>query len=98
MVFPGHVRHTFELFSWKAQLPQCRMLTMGAAEIEIVLNGIKEKVYSGVTIADLLSRNGEKDKHLIVECNNRYVHSHAYPSTVLHDGDKLEFINPDFGG
>ena len=71
---------------------------MNMAEIEIILNGIREKVPSGTTIADLISRAGEADRHLIVECNNRFVHGHTYPSTVLNDGDKIEFINPDFGG
>lgn len=73
-------------------------MLMNTANIEITLNGIKEKVATGTTIADLLGRADEKDRHLIVERNNRFVHLFAYPSTVLDDGDKVEFINPDFGG
>lgn len=71
---------------------------MGMTDIEIILNGMKEKVPPGTTIADLMSRTGETDKHVVVERNNRFVHGYAYPSTVVDDGDTVEFINPDFGG
>ncbi len=67
-------------------------------EIEITLNGMKEKTKTGTTIADIISRAGENDKSLIVEQNNRFVHPHAYPSTIVCEGDRIELINPDFGG
>ncbi len=71
---------------------------MASPEIEIILNGMKERVTQDTTIADLIRRVGEKDKHLVVERNNRFVHTDTYSSTTLNDGDRVEFINPDFGG
>ncbi|MBP7529499.1 MAG: sulfur carrier protein ThiS [Syntrophorhabdaceae bacterium] len=73
-------------------------LSMAAKYIEIIFNGIKEKVPAGTTIAELIVRIGEQDKHLIVECNNSFIHPHTYPVTTLNEGDRIEFINPDFGG
>jgi thiamine biosynthesis protein ThiS len=67
-------------------------------QIEIILNGLKERVSEGTTIARLMEMSGEKDKHLVVERNNRFVHSQAYQTTPLSEGDRIEFINPDFGG
>ena len=66
--------------------------------IEIILNGRQEKVSPGTTVADLIERAGENDRNLIVERNNRFVHPYAYPSTCVGDGDRIELINPDFGG
>lgn len=74
------------------------MITMAADCIEIIFNGFKEKVPAGTTIAELIDRAGEGDKHLVVECNNRFIHAQAYPATTLNEGDRIEFINPDFGG
>ena len=74
------------------------MYDMANSEIEITLNGMKERVPPGTTISDLIRHVGETDKHLVVEHNNRFVHGYAYPSTTLDDGDRVEFINPDFGG
>jgi thiamine biosynthesis protein ThiS len=67
-------------------------------EIEITFNGITEKVSPGTTVADLIARSEENDKNLIVERNNRFVHPHAYASTLVGHGDRIELINPDFGG
>ena len=66
--------------------------------IKIVLNGFKETVPEGTTIADLVLASNEKDRGLIVELNNRFVFPHSYGVTFLSPGDKVEFINPDFGG
>ncbi|MBP1749393.1 MAG: uncharacterized protein H6Q52_1932 [Deltaproteobacteria bacterium] len=66
--------------------------------IEIIFNGMKEKVESGTTVADLILQAGENDKGLIVEQNNRFVHPRTYQSTTVKEGDKIELINPDFGG
>jgi len=67
-------------------------------EIEIVFNGLKEKVPRNTTIIDLINQLNERDVGLIVEHNNKFVYPQKYSTTVLSDGDKVEFINPDFGG
>jgi thiamine biosynthesis protein ThiS len=74
------------------------LLKMIVPQIDIVLNGLKEQVPAGTTIAGLIKMSGEEDKHLVVERNNRFIHSQAYPTTAVEEGDKIEFINPDFGG
>ncbi len=66
--------------------------------MEIILNGVKEKIPSDMTIAELISYFNEQDKGLIVELNNRYVFPHNYEITYIKPGDIIEFINPDFGG
>lgn len=66
--------------------------------IEIIFNGMKEKVTANATIADLIELTKEKDSGLVVELNNSFVFPQKYPETVLTEGDKVEFINPDFGG
>jgi len=71
---------------------------MTTRHIEIIFNGTKEKVPAGTTIAELIDKIGEEDKHLIVERNNSFIHPHTYPATILNEGDRIEFINPDFGG
>ncbi len=71
---------------------------MGDGKIEIVFNGFKQTVPGRCTIADLIELTEERDGGLIVEHNNRYVFKQNYDNTFLSEGDKVEFINPDFGG
>ena len=67
-------------------------------EVEVVVNGFKERVPEGATISDLISRLGEGDTHLIVEHNGRFVFAQQYNTTQIAAGDRIEFIHPDFGG
>jgi thiamine biosynthesis protein ThiS len=67
-------------------------------EIEVVMNGLREKVPAGTTIAGLIAMQKEEGADLIVERNNRFVFPQSYGSTVLEDGDRIEFIHADFGG
>ena len=66
--------------------------------ITIDVNGFKEKVPSGLTIAELIERLEEGDTHLIVEHNGRFVYHKDYSSVIVKNGDRIEFINPNFGG
>ena len=66
--------------------------------IRIVVNGFPETVPENATVADLLEHFQEGDKDLIVERNGRFVFAQTYASTTVAEGDRLEFINPDFGG
>ncbi len=67
-------------------------------QIEVVINGFKEKVPVGSTVGDLIRRLHESDPHLVVEHNGRLVTSANWDKKVVHAGDKLEFIHPCFGG
>jgi thiamine biosynthesis protein ThiS len=66
--------------------------------IQIVVNGLNESVPGDSTIASLIAQFGEDDSHLIVEYNGRFVYPQKYGEILVRDGDRLEFINPNFGG
>jgi thiamine biosynthesis protein ThiS len=67
-------------------------------KIEIILNGFKEKVPESTSVASLLKIFDERDINVIVEHNGRFVYPQHYASTMVLEGDVLEFIHPDFGG
>lgn len=66
--------------------------------IHITLNGFQETVPEKITIAGLIERFKEGDWHLIVEHNGRFVYPENYATTIVVDGDRIECINPNFGG
>ena len=66
--------------------------------IRIILNGFPEKVPENITISDLINRFEENDGDLIVEHNGRFVYPQKYSTVVASEGDRFEFINPNFGG
>ena len=67
-------------------------------EIEIMVNGFKETVPANATISDLIRFFKENDVHLIVELNGQFIFSEDYSTTPVTAGDRIEFINPAFGG
>jgi len=71
---------------------------MDKFSIEITVNGMKEKVPQGSTIKDLIEHFKEEDIHLIVEMNGSFVYPQDYSKIVVSEGDRIEFINPSFGG
>jgi len=66
--------------------------------MDIIFNGVCEDVPEKTTVSDLVIRTNETDRGLIVELNRRFVFPADYAKTFLSEGDKVEFINPDFGG
>jgi thiamine biosynthesis protein ThiS len=68
------------------------------ATIEITLSGHKETVSQGTSLSQLIAQFDEGDTHLIVEHNGRFVYPQDYDTTVVRPGDRIEFINPNFGG
>ena len=66
--------------------------------IKIFLNGFPEMVPEGITITELIHRFEEKDGDLIVERNGRFVYPQKYQVIAASEGDRIEFINPNFGG
>jgi thiamine biosynthesis protein ThiS len=67
-------------------------------EIEVTVNGFKERVPNTATIEFLRQHFGEEDPHIIVEHNGIFVHPEKYGTTTVSNGDRLEFLNPAFGG
>jgi sulfur carrier protein ThiS len=49
-------------------------------------------------ISLLIQHFQEYDTDLIVEHNGRFVYPNQYAGVVLKQGDRIEFINPNFGG
>ncbi len=66
--------------------------------IRIVVNGFEEAVPESTTIEDLIRRFEEGDVDLIVEHNGRFVYPRQYATIHVAAGDRVEFINPNFGG
>lgn len=66
--------------------------------IHIFVNGMMEEVPEGATLAFLVDHFQEKDPALIVEHNGRFVFPKQYSTTTVSPNDRVEFINPDFGG
>ena len=67
-------------------------------DMEIILNGLKAAVPQGISVAQLLDLVKEHDLQLIVECNGKFIFPQEYASRIIEAGDKVELINPDFGG
>ena len=69
-----------------------------ADKIEVMINGFREKVPNGSTIAELILKYDEVDSAMMVEKNGRYVYPQDYDTIQPEAQDVLEFIHPDFGG
>lgn len=69
-----------------------------AQKIQIMVNGFLERVPSNATLSDLITLYKEYDSDLIVELNGRFVYPQQYADKRVASGDKVEFINPNFGG
>jgi thiamine biosynthesis protein ThiS len=66
--------------------------------IEVIVNGIKETLAENTTISQLIVGYKEGDGDLIVERNGRFVYPRNYAEIILLNDDRIEFINPNFGG
>lgn len=66
--------------------------------MKITVNGMTEQLPRALSILQLIEYFKEGDKHLIVEHNGRFVYPQDYERTRVGDGDRIEFINPNFGG
>lgn len=73
-------------------------LPMERETITIVVNGFEESVPAGNTLLGLVAIFKENDPDLIVEHNGRFVYPKDYGATTVVAGDRVEFINPNFGG
>ncbi len=67
-------------------------------DICIIVNEFEEKVPENSSISFLIEHFKEEDADLIVEHNGRFVYPDKYSTAVVSEGDRIEFINPNFGG
>jgi len=67
--------------------------------MRITFNGFVEEV-SGpeLTVQNLLDMTLEDDPAVIVEVNGRFVYRKDFQEYKIHEGDRVEFIHPSFGG
>lgn len=68
------------------------------AAVSIIVNGFAETVAAETTLAQLIVDFKEGDRDLIVEHNGRFIYPHQYEAIRVASGDRVEFINPNFGG
>ena len=67
--------------------------------MKIILNGFAEEVAGHEpTIQDLLDMTNEDDPAVIVEINGRFIYRRDFKEHRIHEGDRVEFIHPSFGG
>lgn len=71
---------------------------MNTETITVVVNGFEESMPAGVDLDWLIAHLEEGDTDLIVEHNGRFVYPKDYAATALAAGDRIELINPNFGG
>ena len=67
-------------------------------DIIITLNDIPERVPVDSSLEDVIKLFGEADPDLIVELNGRFIYPRAYAGKIIQNGDRIELINPNFGG
>lgn len=59
----------------------------------ITVAGVKKEVADGLTVAQLIiDENVETPEYVTVTINEDFVESSAVESTVLKDGDNVEFL------
>ena len=59
----------------------------------ITVAGVKKEVADGLTVAQLvIDENVETPQYVTVSIHEEFVESGAFDSTVLKDGDEVEFL------
>ncbi len=66
--------------------------------MEVIINGKKEQVNDGSTVANILEKRNVRKEMVAVELNGEVVHRDQYESLVLKDSDKVEFLFYMAGG
>lgn len=61
--------------------------------MNITVAGVKKEVAEGLTVAQLIiDENVETPMYVTVSLNDEFLNSGAYETTVLKDGDTVEFL------
>ncbi|OHC69400.1 MAG: thiamine biosynthesis protein ThiS [Rhodocyclales bacterium GWA2_65_20] len=66
--------------------------------IEVVINGIPEKLAAAVSVAGLLAMRGVAGKRVAVERNGEIVPKSRHAETALAAGDRIEIVVAVGGG
>lgn len=66
--------------------------------MRLVINGLERDIPEPVTLRQLIRAEGDTVDAVIVEVNGALVSVQDYDSCALTDGDRVEIIQPAFGG
>ncbi|HEY8241513.1 MAG TPA: sulfur carrier protein ThiS [Kiritimatiellia bacterium] len=64
----------------------------------ITLNGEKKTLDAEVTVADLIRASGQTGNGVAVAVNMAFVPRSTHATTIVHDGDNVEIVEPRQGG
>ena len=67
-------------------------------EIEVQINGVKENIVSGTTVASVLQSRSLRQEMVAVEINGELIQKGKYPTLTLQPGDEMEFLHYMAGG
>jgi thiamine biosynthesis protein ThiS len=67
-------------------------LSEQAELIKITLNGKPNEVKAGITVTELLAKWKIRPELVTVEINENILQKLDYEDTVIHEGDKIEFV------
>lgn len=67
-------------------------------EIEVTINGNKEKLPATATVADILHSKDVRPEIVAVEINGELIQKSEYANLTLAVGDKMEFLHYMAGG
>jgi len=70
----------------------------GAPDVELMINGKRQDVQQGATIAALLEELRIDPLRVAVQLNLKIIKRERYAQTALHAGDRLEIITFMAGG
>ncbi|MCI5903672.1 MAG: sulfur carrier protein ThiS [Oscillospiraceae bacterium] len=61
--------------------------------MNITVAGVKKEAADGLTVAQLIEQeNVETPQYVTVTINDEFIESGAFDSTVIKDGDSVEFL------
>jgi len=66
--------------------------------VEVIANGDPVRLADAATLPELFEAMGVGSKWVIVELNGEPVERSQMPSTVLHEGDRVELVRAVAGG
>jgi sulfur carrier protein len=66
--------------------------------LEIIINGVSQRLEAPLSVADLLVREGLAGKRVAVERNGEIVPKSRHTETPLATGDRLEIVVAVGGG
>ena len=66
--------------------------------MKIILNGNKIQINSGMTLSQLIEKEGLASKRLAAEVNREIITRSEHINFILNDGDKVEIVHAIGGG